>query len=646
MAMTRAKASQITTKLGSTGTVRGLDDKLAEMVSVKDFGAVGDGSADDTVAIQNAINALDNYSTLTFEGAKIYRTTATLVFPNNIIGVVIRGGGAVIKCAHNNDGIVLTSANENSSRYSVYDLTVEGPNIKYPNNPSELTGTSTGYGIKIGPDDTTNTPGGYLMKFYNVTVQQFQSGMYLQNVLLSGFHNCNFGFNAFAGLYVDSGQTNANSFFMCTFTNNRTFGVYSSPRAGGLLTYATSNNFFGCEFETNIPYDASAGGYPATFDSTKGIACKLWNAYEWVFSGCYWENHNYSVMFSGSSDGNKFKDCRFDGGGGTALGPAPGVQLRPGGIFFDGTTLNGNTFSGCSIISGSNSYVNVGFDTPLGNSGNQFLDNFGFVLPFTSVSAISPTTYIRNNNYNAFFAPLGGLSHGVIQMPPQGYKENIGGGSSPGQLTGIGTASATLYCYGYGEILFGNQITGATTITSIVGGQQGQILVLRNYQNSHAVTIPNGINGTSEFVLKSDVVFTDFGQQIVLYVTSGSVPGGTGNRYYEIGRNFESPSVWTPSFTLSGGGLPAQTVTGRYIKNGKKVDFWVTCNLTAGPITDAYYTTAFPFEHFDNGAIVGTALNATSDAIFPVTGISSSRLRVWVSTAVTTFTAQGTLLIA
>jgi hypothetical protein len=41
MAMTRAKASQITTKLGSTGTVRGLDDKLAEMVSVKDFGAVG-----------------------------------------------------------------------------------------------------------------------------------------------------------------------------------------------------------------------------------------------------------------------------------------------------------------------------------------------------------------------------------------------------------------------------------------------------------------------------------------------------------------------------------------------------------------------------------------------------------------------------
>jgi hypothetical protein len=54
MAMTRAKASQITTKLGSTGTVRGLDDKLREFVSVKDFGADNTGATNCYAAVESA----------------------------------------------------------------------------------------------------------------------------------------------------------------------------------------------------------------------------------------------------------------------------------------------------------------------------------------------------------------------------------------------------------------------------------------------------------------------------------------------------------------------------------------------------------------------------------------------------------------
>lgn len=91
---------------GSTGAVnRTVTSKLQESISVKDFGAVGDGSTNDSVAIQNAIKyAFTNKVNLLFPKAT-YAIGTTLLIPQNFDAtftgqnpiVTIDGGDSIFK---------------------------------------------------------------------------------------------------------------------------------------------------------------------------------------------------------------------------------------------------------------------------------------------------------------------------------------------------------------------------------------------------------------------------------------------------------------------------------------------------------------------------------------------------------------------
>ena len=93
MAMTKPTSEQVTfLQTGTGATTRTVDAKLKDTVSVKDFGAVGDGVADDTAAIQAALNASSNI----YLPSGTYKTTAPLLLNSNNI---ITGAGisSVIK---------------------------------------------------------------------------------------------------------------------------------------------------------------------------------------------------------------------------------------------------------------------------------------------------------------------------------------------------------------------------------------------------------------------------------------------------------------------------------------------------------------------------------------------------------------------
>lgn len=115
--------TQASTQFMATGTgavTRNIPDKLSDAVSIRDFGAVGDGVADDTDAIRQALAA----HTQVFIPVGIYRITDTITLGHGV-KLYGAGQGAIIKA----DTTLFTAMHLADGYCTLSDFCIDGGDI-------------------------------------------------------------------------------------------------------------------------------------------------------------------------------------------------------------------------------------------------------------------------------------------------------------------------------------------------------------------------------------------------------------------------------------------------------------------------------------------------------------------------------------
>jgi hypothetical protein len=127
------KSASTFTQAGTGAKPRSIESKLRDVVSVKDFGAVGDGATDDTAAIQAAIN----YATSRSSGAAVRLPSGIYIIsaPLNIqaSGVSLVGDGSLattVQCNNSAINLINIGSSDAFNGSFIVDNTISGIGFK------------------------------------------------------------------------------------------------------------------------------------------------------------------------------------------------------------------------------------------------------------------------------------------------------------------------------------------------------------------------------------------------------------------------------------------------------------------------------------------------------------------------------------
>jgi hypothetical protein len=245
---------------------RPIDEKLSDTLSVKDFGAIGDGTTDDTVAIQAAIDAGEFINKAIYFPNGSYLISATLNLPNNI--TLYGETQRKINDGANTYGVSIKTA----SNITMMQTTAVLPDFTYGikiENISFIGNGTTGSALIIGEDIATHLSYGITLR--NIDIQSVGNGIkingaapmtYLENITMAGTDLAgSYGIYFKRGQIAECHSLKIENFANCYFIQwSADINIYDSTASFNVAGIANGNNllqmygayhcnFYGCVFE-------------------------------------------------------------------------------------------------------------------------------------------------------------------------------------------------------------------------------------------------------------------------------------------------------------------------------------------------------------------------------------------------------------
>ena len=443
------------TPIFTNAVKRTLQDKLSDIINVKDFGAVGDGVTDDTAAIQAAVNSLSSGQTVTGLGATFVVTSVNLksnmIFEN--FKFITKAGSV--------NGVSPVTVGNYSGETSVNNIIIRNVNV----DGNRVNQTSVDIPT-FGEDGGRH---GFRM---GVTGKNYP----ITNLLIE---NCTATNCASYGLLFFAKPSTNVMVKNCNFTWNRCVGV---------AAYNLYHVFFeNCRFDNNgLTVGTSSGALAGQgFDlETYGVGFESKNI---TFLNCTaLQNANSgmnlieiaSPLTTGFiiTDNIKFIGCEFDAGIGAGPPTNSGLILTSN----IGTASDGARYQNISIVDCKISNMTLRAVNGANISGGSIY-NSGLTYLGTLDNSSNIIVNDVNRNGLLFFSSLSTVQYMFSPADPTRVTQGIRTTMTPGMVLDLGLTRVTtqamlqVHCIGnpsggsFAALIYLNSGTGVS-VSSIYNG--------------------------------------------------------------------------------------------------------------------------------------------------------------------------------